>query len=100
MSYELEFKATALKEWQKLDHTIREQFKKILTKRLETPRVSSAQLSSLPDCYKIKLRNQGYRLVYVVEDDVLVVIVLAIGKRERLAAYEYALKRLITKRVG
>jgi hypothetical protein len=35
----------------------------------------------------------------VVEDEVLVVIVLSIGKRERLAAYENALKGLVTKRV-
>lgn len=46
-----------------------------------------AQLhGELRDCYKIKLRKQGYRLVYSVEDDVLVVLVLAIDKREDMAA--------------
>lgn len=67
MSYSLEFKESALKEWQKLDGSIREQFKKKLAERLVRPRVASARLSGMPDCYKIKLKNAGYRLVYVVE---------------------------------
>lgn len=48
----------------------------------------------LDDCYKIKLRKQGYRLVYQVDDDVLVVLVLAVDKREDLAAYRAAIERL------
>ncbi len=101
MAYRLQFLPEALKEWEALDGSIKAPLRAALKKRLENPHVQSAVLGSeLAGCYKIKLRKQGYRLVYVVEDDVLVVIVLAIGKRERLAAYEYALKRLITKRVG
>ena len=34
MSYSLEFKESALKEWKKLDGAIREQFKKKLVERL------------------------------------------------------------------
>ncbi|WP_265588070.1 hypothetical protein [Alcaligenes faecalis] len=45
-------------------------------------------------CYKIKLLKQGYRLVYTVEDDVLVVLVLAVDKREDMAAYRAAVQRL------
>ena len=56
MTYNLEFKASALREWQKLDSSIREQFKKKLKERLETPRVESCKLAGMPDCYKIKLR--------------------------------------------
>ena len=37
MSYRLEFKESALKEWHKLDSSIREQFKKRLAERLEIP---------------------------------------------------------------
>lgn len=51
----------------------------------------------LRGCYKIKLRKQGYRLVYLVEDDVLVVLVLAIDRREDLAAYHAAMLRLLEK---
>jgi mRNA interferase RelE/StbE len=46
------------------------------------------------DCYKIKLRSAGYRLVYQVRDDELVVSVVAVGKRERHAVYRTAVKRI------
>ncbi|AHE59475.1 mRNA interferase RelE [Escherichia coli 2-210-07_S3_C3] len=48
----------------------------------------------MPDCYKIKLRTLGYRLVYQVNDKELLVLVIAIGKREYSAVYEDATKRL------
>ncbi len=95
MSYNLQFHKLALKEWQKLDSTIQKQFKKKLAERLENPRVPIAALSGMPDCYKIKLRQAGYRLVYKVEDDILFVIVLSIGKRERRIAYKNAQARSI-----
>ncbi len=94
MSYSLEFKESALKEWRKLDGTIREQFKKRLVERLERPRVASARLSGMTDCYKIKLKNAGYRLVYQVDDKRIVVIVVAVGKRENFAVYRSAESRL------
>ncbi|EFG0719791.1 type II toxin-antitoxin system RelE/ParE family toxin [Escherichia coli] len=94
MNYELAFDPRALKEWQKLGVTVREQFKKKLEDVLKRPRNLSAKLRDLPDCYKIKLRTQGYRLVYQVNDKELLVLVIAIGKRENSAVYEDATKRL------
>jgi mRNA interferase RelE/StbE len=93
-AYRLEFKASALKEWHKLDRPVREQFKKKLQERLSQPRVEAAHLAALPDCYKIKLRAAGYRLVYQVVDATVTVIVVAVGKREDSAAYQAAAKRL------
>jgi mRNA interferase RelE/StbE len=93
MIYSLKFKEDALKEWLKLDSVVREQFKKKLIERLENPRVQSAKLSGQKDRYKIKLRNVGYRLVYEVRDNEFVVIVVAVGKRERNAVYKVAAKR-------
>ena len=94
MSYSLEFKESALKEWRRLDSSIREQFKKKLAERLERPRVPAAKLSGMPDCYKIKLKNAGYRLVYQVDDRRIVVIVVAVGKRENMVVYRTAGERL------
>lgn len=93
MSYELGFLDEALKEWRKLDNGIREQFKTKLVERLQEPRVPSAKLSGHPDRYKIKLRSVGYRLVYEVRDSQLIVVVVAVGKRERNAVYKAAARR-------
>lgn len=94
MSFELRFHKAALKEWKKLNSTLQMQFKVKLAERLENPRIPAAALSGMPNCYKIKLRKAGYRLVYRVDDDVVYVTVIAIGKREKLDAYNKAKKRL------
>ena len=97
-TYTLKFVPDALKEWQALDGSIKEPLRNALKKRLEQPHVPCAELNgNLRGCYKIKLRKQGYRLVYKVEDDVLVVLVLAIDRREDLAAYHAAMVRLLEK---
>lgn len=94
MSYSLEFKSSALKEWRALGNTIREQLKKKLAERLLRPAVPSARLHGMPDCYKIKLHASGYRLVYRVVESRVTVIVVAIGKREGAAVYRIAATRL------
>ena len=93
MSFELGFLDDALREWGKLDGGIREQFKKKLAERLIAPRVPSALLAGQRDRYKIKLRGVGYRLVYEVRDKQLIVVVVAVGKRERNAVYKAAARR-------
>lgn len=94
MTYRLVFKEQAKKEWDKLDATVRKQFASKLRERLTTPRVEAARLSGMADCYKIKLRRAGYRLVYQVRDHELVVSVVAVGKRERNFVYKQAVKRI------
>lgn len=86
-TYSLEFLPSALKEWQKLGATIRDQFKKKLEERLKAPAVRSAQLRGAPDLYKIKLRSAGYRLVYRIDEGRLVVVVVAAGKRDKSKVY-------------
>lgn len=93
MIYRLQFLPAALKEWKKLGATLQQQFKKKLAERLETPRVPGDALRGMPDHYKIKLRAAGYRLVYRVDDDTIVVMVVAVGKRERSEVYGSARKR-------
>ena len=73
--------------------TLKEQFKSKLQERLLNPHVPADRLSGLGNAYKIKLRSAGYRLVYRVVDEVLVVTVIAVGKRERGRVYQEASKR-------
>jgi mRNA interferase RelE/StbE len=37
----------------------------------------------MSDCYKIKRRQAGYRLVYRVDDDVVFVTVIGVDKRNQ-----------------
>ena len=93
MKYELGFLEEALKEWSKLDSNTREQFKAKLTERLANPRMPASKLTGHKDRYKIKLRSVDYRLVYEVRDSEVIVIVVAVGKREHSAVYKVAAKR-------
>ena len=91
---ELEFHELALKEWRKLDGSIQALLKKQLARRLQAPHVPSARLhGDLKDAYKIKLRDAVYRLVYQVIDQRLVVVVIAVGRRDHEAVYRQAATR-------
>ncbi|WP_323636282.1 type II toxin-antitoxin system RelE/ParE family toxin [Pectobacterium polaris] len=94
MSYSVKFREDSLKEWLKLDKTIQQQFAKKLKKCCENPHIPSAKLRGMKDCYKIKLRASGFRLVYEVIDDVLIIAVVAVGKRERSGVYHLASERM------
>lgn len=95
MDYLLDFDERALREWRKLGSTVREQMKKKLAQILRSPRVEANRLRGLPDCYKIKLRASGYRLVYQVIDEKVVVFVVSVGKRENADVYLEAIKRIL-----
>ena len=95
MSYKLIFDKRALKEWNKLGETLRQQFKNKLAERIENPRVQADKLSGENDLYKIKLRSAGYRLIYQVRDNEITIVVISVGKRERLEAYKNAMQRAV-----
>lgn len=94
MTYTVKFREDALKEWGKLDKAIQQQFAKKLKKCCENPHIPAAKLSGIKDCYKIKLRSSGFRLVYQVIDNQLIIAVVAVGKRERSNIYNLASERM------
>jgi len=91
--FKLKFLPTALKEWKKLDSSIQCQLKKKLKERLQDPHVPASQLYGFENHYKIKLRASGYRLVYEVIKKEIVVLVIAVGKREKDLVYKKAFQR-------
>ncbi len=91
--YTLKFLPTALKEWKKLDATIQGQLKKKLKERLQNPHVQTSLLHGFENHYKIKLRASGYRLVYEVIDKEIIILVIAVGKRDKNLVYKKAAKR-------
>jgi mRNA interferase RelE/StbE len=93
MPFELAFHHEALREWRTLSVGIREQFKKKLAERLIEPRIHASKLRGSSHHTKIKLLAAGFRLVYDVRDRELLVLVVAVGKRERNAVDSQADQR-------
>jgi mRNA interferase RelE/StbE len=60
---------------------------------LENPKIEANRLREFDNCYKIKLRQSGYRLIYQVQDQRVTVFVIAIGRRDKEQAYELARQR-------
>ena len=96
MNYSIEILPSAQREWKRLDRQIKQQAVRKLESLCENPRIPSASLSGLPDCYKIKLRSKGYRIVYRVIDDRLIILVVAAAKRDsgKRDVYDIASQRL------
>jgi mRNA interferase RelE/StbE len=88
MIYFLEFHPKALKEWKNLEQTLKLHFQKKIKERLTNPRVEKDKLSGYQSMYKIKLRSAGYRLVYEVKDEAILVYVLSVAKRENNEVYK------------
>ena len=93
--YRLQFVLSAWAECQALDGSVKETLRKLLKKRLENPHVPGVELhGALKGHYKIKLRKLGYRLVYGVQDDILMVMVMAVDKREDSDVYQATMARI------
>lgn len=95
MAHRIEIHPKAAKEFKKAGRQIVDQALDKLQERLNNPRVQADDaLHNMKDCYKIKLRSVGYRLVYQVQDDRVVILILALGRRDKSKVYEDAKKRL------
>lgn len=93
MTYSLSFTKLSLKEWEKLDNSIKLQFKSKLKQRLKNPKIAKDRLVGFENIYKIKLKKIGYRLAYEVKDDEIIILVLNVGKRENNQIYKNLINR-------
>ncbi|HHG4073832.1 TPA: type II toxin-antitoxin system RelE/ParE family toxin [Escherichia coli] len=95
MTFNIDFDERAFKEWKNLDKTIRDQFKKKIRKLQHNPYTGATRLhGDLAGCFKIKLRASGFRLIYKVIDEEIVIWGIAVGKRERSNVYNIASERM------
>ena len=95
MAYSIKVHADFVSELNKLDPIIKQQLRKKLDKIIENPHIPKNRLSGeLHNCYKIKLRKAGVRLVYQVNDDEIYILLLTVGKRADNEVYNAALTRL------
>jgi len=75
------------------EYAIQSQLKKKLRERLQNSHVPASRLHGFENHYKIKLRASGYRLVYEIIEDEIVVLVVAVGKRDKNLIYRKASQR-------
>jgi mRNA interferase RelE/StbE len=92
MSYELEFHHEALKEWHRLDGSVRAVLKKKLAERLESPHIVN-DLFHTAYGVRYKIKHKAFRLIYAIDDGSKRLRVLGIGKRERGEAYADSAER-------
>lgn len=75
----------ALKDFQKLDGSIKSEFKKHLKKRLLNPEIEKHRLhGDYKGHYKIKLISSTYRLIYRVLKKELIIVVVEVGRRDKI----------------
>jgi len=95
MPHEVIFTKPAGRDLRKLDRqVVNAVIDAIETRALEPHTATDALGGNLKGAFKIKLLHLGIRIVYIVEDNVMRVVVLTIGKRENDAVYQTADIRL------
>lgn len=95
MAYSIKVHEDFIAELDKLDHSVKQQLRKKLDKVVENPHIPKNRLGGdLHNCYKVKLRKAGIRLVYQVNDDEIYILLLTVGKREDSEVYDTAGERV------
>ena len=80
MPYEIRFKKSALKEFEKLSLTIQQNLVIDIAYLANTPRPNGCKkLKGTKNIWRI--RNGDYRIIYTVEDYILMIEVIKIGHR-------------------
>jgi len=82
MTYKLKFHPDALEEFKALSNSDKAFFKRKLEQRLENPHNPGSRLSGGVNLYKIKRMRPPLRMTYHVDDQILTVTALSVGKRD------------------
>ncbi|MBK5231604.1 MAG: type II toxin-antitoxin system RelE/ParE family toxin [Thermoleophilia bacterium] len=80
--YRIELRPAAIRPLRKLDPQVRRRIQGAIALLAEDPRPPSARtLKGRPG---MRVRVGDYRIIYTVEDDVLLVVVVALGHRREI----------------
>ena len=92
-NYRIEYLPEVVKiDIPKLDKKIRNIIKRKFERLIHEPLLGLPLRGNLAGCYKLRISK--YRVVYKTYNDQLIILVIAIGKREELAVYKSAEKRI------
>lgn len=85
--YRLEIKTTVLRQIDALPGRYRQRVRRTIAKLAMNPRPLIAHpLRTFPDRYRIRLDD--YRIVYRIEDDLLIVEIVKVGRKHGPAFYD------------
>lgn len=98
MTWRVELTEDAELDFASLDGSLRKLVRKKLAKLEENPHIGE-ELHNRAGCdlrgyYKLYFNGTRYRIVYRIEEDVLVVLVIGIGQRAHGAIYRMAAGRV------
>jgi mRNA interferase RelE/StbE len=86
VTHRVEFRPAAARELRKLDRSARERISKVISLLADEPRPPAAKMLTGDDTPRLwRVRTGDYRVIYSVEEDVL--LVLVINVRHRREAY-------------
>ncbi len=83
MTYRIELKSSALKSLRKFPKDVRKRIGDKIDSLSENPRTPGFEkLSGKHDLYRVRAGN--YRIIYTIQDDMLLVLVVEIGHRREI----------------
>ena len=95
--YKIIFHPEAKKEFDNLDGSVKKTVLKQIEKLQESPtigeRLGNKAGMDLTGYWKVYANKKQVRIVYSIQDDKLLVFLLAIGKREEMGVYHIAAQR-------
>ncbi len=98
MAYRVEFLSEAAREFEALDGSLKKVTEKQIDKLAERPELGEPLGKrmgiDLTGYRKIYFGKRGYRIVYEIQRQKLVILIIGIGKRERAEIYREVAQRL------
>lgn len=82
IKYQIEFKPTAQKSLEKLPKKIQKRIQGVITVLESNPLPPKAEKLKGRDAYRIRVSD--YRIIYSIENNVLLVVVVSIGHRREI----------------
>jgi mRNA interferase RelE/StbE len=80
MAYAIQFKPAALRQLEKLPRSMRNRVATNIETLADDPFPAGCKkLSGLPDTWRVRIGD--YRVIYQVQDEVLLILVLTVGHR-------------------
>jgi mRNA interferase RelE/StbE len=98
MAYRVEFLPEAAQEFAALDGSLKKLATKQIDKLVERPELGEPLGKrmgiDLTGYHKIYFGKKGYRIIYEIQQQRLVILIIGIGKRERAEIYREVARRL------